>query len=264
MFTFGAGTTIAARTGILPIIRRYIPEPDRADVFVQVPTITLQCGNVPTRMEPGAPTYTPEDLLVALNENPQFKGIEFRFPPDWTTPVHTTDAPHARIAFTICDPTGQVLPGLWTAKNRRVFLFGAPSTLQVRPTLAKLLLCRQCWSLGHATAKCRNGHRCEHCAAKHKSVNHRKLCKLCKAANYSLEDFEHCPHDPTCSLCKGPHFSGDYDRCPALKRYKNQLRGEVPTLDDDDSVIVSQAPSRIPSPTPAPQVVADDPMNIAE
>lgn len=259
VLTFATGATITARTNILPIVRRFVPEPHRAEVFVQVPTITLQCSNVPTRSEPGAPAYTSEELLSSIRENPQFKGIEFRFPPDWTTPVHLTDAPKSRIAMTICDPTGQVLPGLWTAKNRRVFLFGVPTTLQVHANLPRLLLCRQCWSIGHATEKCRNGHRCDHCAGRHKPENHRKLCPLCKKANYSLEDFLHCPHDPTCATCKGPHFAGDFERCPSLKRYKSQLRAELPAAVGEES----PANSRASSPPPVPPVASDDPMNIA-
>lgn len=93
MFTLADGPTYKAQVAIIPVVQGVIPDPDHAEVFVQVPTINLHVANIPLRPAPDSPPYSSAQLLAAVRENPAFKNIVFRLPPSWTTDVSNSTGP---------------------------------------------------------------------------------------------------------------------------------------------------------------------------
>ena len=168
---------------------------------------------VPCRNHCGE-VLTQEAIVAELRCNAVLKDREFEFvrllAPDLE---NRPECRQSNLALTIADPNGEIEAQVFASPSIRVF--GERRALKRYQPRQRLLQCKKCCALGHATKGCIAPLRCMHCAETHATSKHRMYCSKCRSeANQAAE----CPHPKLCRNCGGAHKADDL-ACPKRKRY---------------------------------------------
>ncbi|KAG8697782.1 hypothetical protein FRC08_006330 [Ceratobasidium sp. 394] len=219
VFHFPHATGLGEVEQVIPTIQKALGLPANSEFKRCTPWSKVVFSRVPTGLDMGnGVRYSSDELREELYRcNPIMNMVEVTQQPRWI--AREVNMANKRFSsFTLAfedNHDGKTLAALTGA---HLMMFGV--TLKVSKWTEKPLLkeCERCHAYDHFLSECRSGSPiCALCSGRHKTIDHRAACALCKKENRAPSMA--CVHPYKCARCGGPHGAKD-PRCPHRSRYR--------------------------------------------